>query len=266
MSASTGLRAERVGRAAGGRLILDGVDITPPPGATVGLLGPNGSGKSTLLRILAGLLAPDTGVVTLDGDPLAGLGRRTVARRIAVVDQHAVTQVDLSVLDVVRLGRIPHRRAWFARTARTRRPSPTPCGAPASRTGPPSPGTPCPAANASACRSPAHWPSSPANCSWTSRRTTWTSSELELLALVAELPLTSVIALHDLNLAALFCDRITVMKAGRVARRHPGRGRRRGTHRGRLRGPGGRHPGRAGRTSLGTVPAAPLTARPGPRR
>ncbi|NEE35541.1 ATP-binding cassette domain-containing protein, partial [Streptomyces sp. SID7982] len=106
MSVSTGLRAERVGRAAGGRLILDGVGITPPPGSTVGLLGPNGSGKSTLLRILAGLLAPDTGVVTLDGDPLAGLGRRTVARRIAVVDQHAVTQVDLSVLDVVRLGRI----------------------------------------------------------------------------------------------------------------------------------------------------------------
>ncbi|RST21793.1 ATP-binding cassette domain-containing protein [Streptomyces sp. WAC04770] len=96
-----GLRAERVARKAGGRLILDGVDIAPPPGATVGLLGPNGSGKSTLLRILAGLLAPDTGTVTLDGDPLTALGRRTVARRIAVVDQHAVTQVDLSVLDVV---------------------------------------------------------------------------------------------------------------------------------------------------------------------
>nr|MDT0525882.1 ATP-binding cassette domain-containing protein [Streptomyces sp. DSM 41633] len=54
-----GLRAERVARKAGGRIVLDGVDIAPPPGATVGLLGPNGSGKSTLLRILAGLLAPD---------------------------------------------------------------------------------------------------------------------------------------------------------------------------------------------------------------
>ncbi|CAM5278929.1 Vitamin B12 import ATP-binding protein BtuD [Streptomyces microflavus] len=176
MSASTGLRAERVGRAAGGRLILDGVDITPPPGANVGLLGPNGSGKSTLLRILAGFLAPDTGVVTLDGDPLAGLGRRTVARRIAVGDQHAVTQVDLSVLDVVRLGRIPHRRAWSAPdradeeavTDALRR---TGLADRAAQSG-----TPCPAANASASRSPAHWPSSPANSSWTSRRTTWTSS------------------------------------------------------------------------------------------
>lgn len=65
--ASTGLAAERVTRTVGGQLILDGVSIAPAPGATVGLLGPNGSGKSTLLRLLAGVLAPASGVVTLDG-------------------------------------------------------------------------------------------------------------------------------------------------------------------------------------------------------
>lgn len=173
---AAGLRAERVSRAAGGRLILDGVDLAPRPGATVGLIGPNGSGKSTLLRVLAGVLAPETGVVTLDGLRLTEIGRRTVARRVAVVDQHAVTQVELSVLDVVRLGRIPHRRAWSA-----------PNGADdeavreaLARTGLADRGDQSwhtlSGASASASRSRVHWPSSRVSCCSTSRRTTSTSS------------------------------------------------------------------------------------------
>ncbi|GGY31270.1 hypothetical protein GCM10010384_43100 [Streptomyces djakartensis] len=82
-----GLRADRVSRRADGRLVLDGVVLAPRTGSTVGVLGPNGSGKSTLLRLLAGLLTPTAGVVTLDGTPLGDLPRRTVARRLAVVDQ-----------------------------------------------------------------------------------------------------------------------------------------------------------------------------------
>ncbi|MFJ1594215.1 ABC transporter ATP-binding protein [Kitasatospora albolonga] len=212
-----GLRAERVGRKAGGRIVLDGVDITPPPGATVGLLGPNGSGKSTLLRILAGLLAPDTGTVTLDGDPLDGLGRRTVARRIAVVDQHAVTQVDLSVLDVVRLGRIPHRRAWSAPdhvdeeavTDALRRTGLTDRAAQSWHTLSGGERQRVQIARALAQRPRELLLDEPTNH-------LDIQHQLDLLALVAALPLTSVIALHDLNLAAMFCDRITVMKAGRV--------------------------------------------------
>ncbi|MFD7660327.1 ABC transporter ATP-binding protein [Actinosynnema sp. NPDC059797] len=111
------LAADRVSRAAGGRLVLDGVTVECAPGTVLGLLGPNGAGKSTLLRVLAGVLAPAGGVVTLDGTPLPDLARRAVARRVAVVEQQADTQVELSVLDVVRLGRIPHRRAWSAETA-----------------------------------------------------------------------------------------------------------------------------------------------------
>ncbi|MET7646791.1 ABC transporter ATP-binding protein [Streptomyces sp. NPDC005426] len=212
-----GLRADRVSREAGGRLILDGVSLAPPPGATIGLIGPNGSGKSTLLRILAGVLAPDAGTVTLDDDPLAAVGRRTVARRVAVVDQHAVTQVELSVLDVVRLGRIPHRRAWsaptaedetavreaLARTGLTERRDQswhTLSGGERQRVQ---------IARALAQRPRELLLDEPTNH-------LDIQHQLDLLSLVTSLPLTAVVALHDLNLAAMYCDRIVVMNEGRV--------------------------------------------------
>ncbi|MEU1086402.1 ABC transporter ATP-binding protein [Streptomyces sp. NPDC005892] len=219
---SEGLRADRVSRAAGGRLILDGVTLAPPPGATVGLIGPNGSGKSTLLRVLAGVLAPEGGLVTLDGEPLAATSRRTVARRVAVVDQHAATQVELSVLDVVRLGRIPHRRAWAApgpadeeavreameRTGLTDRAGQswhTLSGGERQRVQ---------IARALAQRPRELLLDEPTNH-------LDIQHQLDLLTLVSALPLTCVVALHDLNLAAMFCDLVTVLDGGRVVAAGP---------------------------------------------
>ncbi|MEV4423170.1 ABC transporter ATP-binding protein, partial [Patulibacter sp. NPDC049589] len=112
------LRAEDVSWSAGGRTIVDGVSLEVVAGSTLGLLGPNGSGKSSLLRLLAGVRRPTSGVVALDGRDLRMLRRREVARRVAVVEQHATTEVDLTVLDVVRLGRIPHRTAWSTTSRR----------------------------------------------------------------------------------------------------------------------------------------------------
>ncbi|MFG2586843.1 ABC transporter ATP-binding protein [Streptomyces sp. NPDC048438] len=212
-----GLRADRVSREAGGRLVLDGVSIAPPPGTTVGLLGPNGSGKTTLLRVMAGVLAPGAGVVTLDGRTLAETGRRRVARRVAVVDQHAVTQVDLSVLDVVRLGRIPHRRAWSA---------PGPEDDAAVREALARTGLADRAAQSwhtlsggerqrvQIARALAQQPRELLLDEPTNHLDI--QHQLELLSLVTALPVTAVVALHDLNLAAMFCDRVTVMKEGRV--------------------------------------------------
>ncbi|WP_329594748.1 ABC transporter ATP-binding protein [Streptomyces sp. NBC_01362] len=216
--AGAGLRAERVSRAAGGRLILDGVDLAPRPGATVGLIGPNGSGKSTLLRVLAGVLAPETGVVTLDGLRLTEIGRRTVARRVAVVDQHAVTQVELSVLDVVRLGRIPHRRAWSAPNGADDEKAVREALA---RTGLADRGDQSwhtlsggERQRVQIARALAQQPRELLLDEPTNHLDI--QHQLELLALIASLPLTGVIALHDLNLAAMFCDRIAVLKEGRV--------------------------------------------------
>lgn len=83
-----------------------------PPGGLLGLLGPNGSGKTTLLRLLAGLLTPGSGIVTLDGIPLADWRRTALARRIAVVPQETHPAFEYSVLEMVLMGRYPHLDAF----------------------------------------------------------------------------------------------------------------------------------------------------------
>ena len=116
VAARAGLTAERVSWTIDGRPILDDVGVLAPAGAVTGLLGPNGSGKSTLLRILAGVQqaghAPPSGTdtsTTFDGVDLGGVPRRERARVLALVEQDAGTDLPLSVLDAVLLGRIPHR-------------------------------------------------------------------------------------------------------------------------------------------------------------
>lgn len=111
--AGDGLEASRVSWGVDGRLILDGVDCTAPSGAVTGLLGPNGSGKSTLLRVIAAVQPAGSGTgelgVRFGGEDLAALSRRRRARVLALVEQDATTDLPVSVLDAVLLGRIPHR-------------------------------------------------------------------------------------------------------------------------------------------------------------
>jgi len=88
--------------------VLDQVSVHVERGAAVGLLGPNGSGKTTLLRILSGMLRPQSGKVTLNGQPLPSLTRRDLARQIAVVPQETHSTFDFTVMDIVLMGRYPH--------------------------------------------------------------------------------------------------------------------------------------------------------------
>jgi iron complex transport system ATP-binding protein len=92
----------------GGGDVLAGVSLEAPAGALTGILGPNGSGKTTLLKLLAGTLRPAGGAVTLDGVPLARIGRVALARRIAVVPQELQLAFDYTVLEIALMGRYPH--------------------------------------------------------------------------------------------------------------------------------------------------------------
>ncbi|MFH8410350.1 ABC transporter ATP-binding protein [Streptomyces sp. NPDC018019] len=106
------LTARTLSWTANGRTVVDAASFVVPPGSFTGLLGPNGSGKSTVLRLLAGLLRPTSGSVLLGGDEVSALRRRTVARRLAFVPQETASDVEMSVRDVVLLGRAVHRGRW----------------------------------------------------------------------------------------------------------------------------------------------------------
>lgn len=96
----------------GGRAILDDVSLVLEGGQFTGLIGPNGAGKSTLMAVLAGLLAPDAGEVTLDGVPLARIDRRALARRRAYLPQSPRAEWPLPVERMVALGLTPHLPAF----------------------------------------------------------------------------------------------------------------------------------------------------------
>jgi iron complex transport system ATP-binding protein len=101
----------------GGARILRGVSAAVEDGEWVALIGPNGAGKSTLLRAVAGLV-PYEGRITVMGDDAFALGRRELARRVALVPQVPLMPGDATVREYVLLGRTPHV-SYFGREGRS---------------------------------------------------------------------------------------------------------------------------------------------------
>ncbi len=103
-----------------GRPVLAGVDLALGRGECVALIGPNGAGKSTVLRIAGGALRPTAGAVLLDGVDLRSLSPRQVALRVATVPQESPLPPGLSARELVMLGRTPHVRLVAGPTRRDR--------------------------------------------------------------------------------------------------------------------------------------------------
>src|SRR4051794_1291782 len=210
------LTLQGVGTRLGGRWVVDGVDATPPTGALTGLLGPNGAGKTTLLRMIAGLITPEAGTVLIEAESITTIPRRTRARRIALLEQEATSSVPLTVREVVALGRIPYRTIWGT----------DPDDAAVDRA--------LVSARAEHLADRAWW-----SLSGGERQRVQiaralaqepelllldeptnhldVSAQLSLLAFVRDLGTTTVAALHDLNLAAAFCEHVLVLADGHLA-------------------------------------------------
>ena len=103
------LRAHRVTVRHGGAEALSRASFAVGEGELVGLVGPNGAGKTTLLRVLANLLFPVSGEVRLDGRPVSAWPRRVFARHVGYLAQSAVAHWPLTVERIVTLGRLPHQ-------------------------------------------------------------------------------------------------------------------------------------------------------------
>ncbi|MDI7864218.1 ABC transporter ATP-binding protein [Rhizobiaceae bacterium n13] len=211
------LSANSVAWAAGGSEILKDVSLTVETGEFLGIIGPNGSGKTSLMSLLAGLRTPKSGSVLLDGVPIGSLGRRAVAQRLALVEQQAETGERITARQAVELGRTPYLgplSPWTSQDDRivvaalenvdmthlADRFWHTLSGGERQRLH---------IARALAQQPEILLLDEPTNH-------LDIGHQISLLDLVHQQDLTVVAALHDLNHAALFCDRIAVLEEGRV--------------------------------------------------
>ncbi|WP_405145904.1 ABC transporter ATP-binding protein [Sphaerisporangium sp. NBC_01403] len=221
MTAAT-LRAEGVGVVIGGRALVEDVSLEVATGEVVALVGPNGAGKSTLLRTFYRALRPTSGRVLLDGDDVWQLTGRQLARRLAAVLQEAPGEFELTVYDVVAMGRSPYKRAFQGDDAADLRivtdalaaldvaglaqaPFDRLSGGEKQRVL---------IARALAQQTGTMVLDEPTNH-------LDLRHQLDALHLVRRLGVTAIVALHDLNLAAAFCDRICVLDAGRLVAAGP---------------------------------------------
>ncbi|MEV5884724.1 ABC transporter ATP-binding protein [Streptomyces sp. NPDC052020] len=207
---------------AGARRLVRDVSLTARPGEVIGLVGPNGSGKSTLLRAVYRVLRPHDGQVRVDGRDAWSLPVRRLARTVAAVVQEPGADVDLTVREVVAMGRTPHKRLLDGDTPEDAALIESALGA-VDATG---------LADRSfdrlsggerqrvlIARALAQQPSLLVLDEPTNHLDI--RHQLEVLGTLRRLPATVLVALHDLNLAAYYCDRLYVLRDGGVTASGP---------------------------------------------
>lgn len=198
--------------------ILRDISLSVQSGQVVGLLGPNGSGKTTLLRAISRILRPHAGSIWLGSENLWALSPRQAAQRTGALFQSSPIDGDFTVLEIVQLGRLPHKPDWFEED------------------------DPQDAAIVTTALERVQM------LAWAERSyNTLSGSEqqrvllaralakeprflifdepinhldirlqLELLELVQRLGITTLVTLHDLNLALCYCHRLYLLSQGRI--------------------------------------------------
>jgi iron complex transport system ATP-binding protein len=201
---------------AGKRIVRD-IDISVPTGSFVGLLGPNGSGKSTILKAVYRVNRPAEGQVLLDRADLLAMRPRDAARRVAVVAQESTVEFDFTVQEMVMIGRTPHKRAFESddhsdRTIVERAIDRVGCNHLVDRRfNSLSGGEKQRVLIARAIAQEADHlildePTNQLDIRY----------QVEILELVSGLDVTVLAALHDLSLAALFCESVYLIADGRI--------------------------------------------------
>lgn len=211
------LQTEDVSWSVEAKQIVDAVTLAVAEGEFVGLLGPNGSGKSSLLRTIYRILKPDAGIIELDGANVWQSSSREVARQMAVVMQERTGDFDFTVHEIVMMGRNPHKGMFDRDTMQdfqlvdealarvelsdfAQRSFLTLSGGEKQRVL---------IARALVQQAKVLVLDEPTNH-------LDIHYQLEILELVKNLGVTTVAALHELNLAAFYCDRLYVLKAGQL--------------------------------------------------
>ncbi|MGY9048881.1 hypothetical protein P775_22625 [Puniceibacterium antarcticum] len=104
------IQLDRLSKSYNGKAVLDDIRFTLPSGGVTAIIGPNGAGKSTLLSIIGRMIKADSGRVSLEGLDLATAPGAQIARRLAVLRQDNHPAARLTVRDLVAFGRYPHSR------------------------------------------------------------------------------------------------------------------------------------------------------------
>jgi iron complex transport system ATP-binding protein len=211
------LEIEQVAVELSSRRIVEAVSLSVETGEVVGLIGPNGSGKSTLLRSVYRMLRPAAGIVRLGSDDVWQLSARESARRTGVVVQEMPSDFEFTVAEIVHMGRTPHKGMLSQDTqadeqivvaALTRvnmlsfaeRQFNTLSGGEKQRV--------------LVARALAQQPKFLVLDEPTNHLDI--HYQLEILELVRSLGITTLVTLHDLNLAAAYCQRLYLLRAGRI--------------------------------------------------
>lgn len=206
----------------GSKQIIKNISLSLSSGKITGLIGPNGSGKSTLLKCIYRVLTPNDGVIYIDNKKLSTLSYKDSAKFIAVLTQHHLSGFDLTVKNVVLMGRTPYKSVMeddthedyeiaknamedTGTTSMSDLSFTTLSGGEQQRVM---------LARALAQKTPCLLLDEPTNH-------LDITYQLQIMDLIRKKELTVVAAIHDLNIAALYCDEIVALQDGKIIAQGP---------------------------------------------